>query len=58
MQEDYEEAISLTLRTRSSRKPLRMQEDNWKHQWLQPCFQDMQEKQAWRDPWQDLCFQV
>ena len=37
MLEDYEEAISLTLRTRSSRKPLRMQEENWKHQWLQPC---------------------
>ena len=37
MLEDYEESISLTLRTRSSRKPLRMQEENWKHQWLQPC---------------------
>ena len=37
MQEDYEESISLTLRTRSSRKPLRMQEENWKHQWLQLC---------------------
>ena len=33
--EDYEESISLTLRTWSSRK-LRMQERNWKHQWLQP----------------------
>ena len=38
MPEDYEESISLTLRTWSSRKPLRMQEENWKHQWLQPCF--------------------
>ena len=38
MQEDYEESISLTLMTWSSRKSLRMQEDNWKHQWLQPCF--------------------
>ena len=37
MLEDYEEAISLTLKDRSSRKPLRMQEENWKHQWLQPC---------------------
>ena len=37
MLEDYEESISLTPRTRSSRKPLRMQEENWKHQWLQPC---------------------
>ena len=37
MLEDYEESISLTLRTRSSRKPLRMQEETWKHQWLQPC---------------------
>ena len=32
---DYEESISLTVRTRSSRKPLRTQEENWKHQW--PC---------------------
>ena len=37
MLEDYEESISLTLRTRSLRKPWRMQEENWKHQWLQPC---------------------
>ena len=37
MQENYEESVSLTLRTRSSRKPLRMQEENWKHQRLQPC---------------------
>ena len=37
MLEDYEGSISLTLRKRSSRKPLRMQEENWKHQWLQPC---------------------
>ena len=37
MLEDYEEFISLTLRTKSSRKPLRMQEENWKYQWLQPC---------------------
>ena len=37
MLENYEESISLTLRTRSSRKPIRMQEENWKHHWLQPC---------------------
>ena len=35
MLEDYEESISLTLRTRSSKKPLGMLERNWKHQWLQ-----------------------
>ena len=28
----------------------KMQEENWKHQWLQLCLQDLQEKQAWRDP--------
>ena len=33
MLDDYEEFISLTLRTRCSRKPLR----NWKHQWLPLC---------------------
>ena len=37
MLEDYEESVSLTLRTRSSRKSLRMQGENWKHQWLQLC---------------------
>ena len=37
MLEDYEGSISLTLRTRSSKKPSRTQEENWKHQWLQPC---------------------
>ena len=34
MLEDQEESISLTLRTRSSKKPLGMLEGNWKHQWL------------------------
>ena len=38
MQENYEEFISLTLRTRSSKKPFRRQEENWKHQWLPLCF--------------------
>ena len=37
MPEDYEETISLTLRTSSSKKPSRTQEENWKRQWLQPC---------------------
>ena len=38
MLEDYEDFISLTLRTRSSRKPLGMLERNWKRQWLPLCF--------------------
>ena len=37
MPEDYDEFISLTLRTRNSKKPSRMLARNWKHQWLQPC---------------------
>ena len=37
MPENYEEFISLTLRTRNSKKPLRMLARNWKHQWLLPC---------------------
>ena len=37
MLEDYEESISLTLRTRNSKKPLGMLERNWKHQWLPLC---------------------
>ena len=39
MLEDYEESFSLTLRTRSSRKPWRAQEENWKRQWgpSMPC---------------------
>ena len=37
MTEDYEEFISLTLRIWNSRKPLGMQEENWKHQWLLLC---------------------
>ena len=38
MQEDCEEFISLTLRTIGSKKPLRTQEENWKHQWFPRCF--------------------
>ena len=37
MQEDYEEFISLTLRTRNLRKPFRMLARNWKHPWLPQC---------------------
>ena len=37
MPENYEESISLTLRTRSSKKPLGMLERSWKHQWLPQC---------------------
>ena len=35
--EDYEEFISLTLRTRNSKKPSRMLARNWKHQWSPLC---------------------
>ena len=35
--EDYEESTSLTLRTRNSKKPLRMLARNWKHLWLVLC---------------------
>ena len=38
MPEDYEEFISLTLRTRNSQKPLRMLARNWKRRWLLLCF--------------------
>ena len=37
MLENYEEIILFTLRTRNSKKPLRMLERNWKHQWLPVC---------------------
>ena len=37
MPEDCEEFISLTLRIRSSKKPLRMLARNWKCQWLPVC---------------------
>ena len=37
MLEDYEEFISLTLRTGNSKKPSRMLVRNWKHQWLPLC---------------------
>ena len=37
MPEDYKEFISLTLRTRNSKRPLRMLARNWKHRWLPLC---------------------
>ena len=37
MPEDYEAFISLTLRTRNSKKPLRMLARNWKRRWLLLC---------------------
>ena len=37
MHENYEEFISLTLRTRNLRKPSRMLARIWKHQWLPLC---------------------
>ena len=37
MQEDNEESILLTLRTRNSRRLSRMLARNWKHQWLLLC---------------------
>ena len=49
MQEDYEESISLTLKTGSPKK-LRMQEENWKHQWLQPCFARLARKASMVEP--------
>ena len=35
--ENYEEFVSLTLRTRNSKRPSRMLERHWKHQWLPLC---------------------
>ena len=37
MPEDYEESVSLTLRTRNSKKPLRRLARNWKRRWLLLC---------------------
>ena len=37
MPDDYKEFISLTLRTRNSKKPSRMLARNWKRQWLLLC---------------------
>ena len=50
MPEDYEEFISLTLRTRNSKKPLGMQEKIENTNGSRHALQDMQEKQACGDP--------
>ena len=50
---DYEESISLTLRTRNSKKPFGMLEKIGNANGSRHALQDMQEKQAWRDPLQD-----
>ena len=49
MQEDYKESISLTLRIKSSKKPLGMQK-NENTLGSRHALQDMQETQEWRDP--------
>ena len=53
MQEDYEESISLTLRTWSSRKSFRMQEKFGNTNGSSHALQYLQDKHAWRDPWKD-----
>ena len=50
MQEDYKESVSLTLRTWSTRKSLKTQEENWKHQWLQPCLARLARKTSMERP--------
>ena len=50
MLEDYEKSNSLTLRTRSSKKPVGMQEKIGNTNGSRHALQDMQEKQAWGDP--------
>ena len=50
MHENYEASISVTLRTRSSRKPLGMQETIGNTDGSSHALQDMQEKHAWGDP--------
>ena len=47
MLEEYEKSISLTLRTRSSRKPLGMQDKIGNTNGSRHALQDMQEKQEW-----------
>ena len=50
MPEDYEESISLTLRTWSSRKSLKRKKKIGNTDGSSHALQDLQEKQAWRDP--------
>ena len=50
MQEDYEEFISVTLKTRRSKKPFRMLARNWKHQCLPPCLARLVRKTSMERP--------
>ena len=50
MQEDYEESISLTLRTRNSKKPLRTLARNWKRWWLLLCLASLARKTSMERP--------
>ena len=53
MPEDYEEFISLTLRTRNSRKPSRMLARNWKRRWLLLCLARQARHVSMVRPWQN-----
>ena len=48
--ENCQESISLTLRTRSSKKPSRTHVRSWKHQWLLLCFARHATKASMRRP--------
>ena len=50
MPENYEEFILLTLRTWSSRKSSKMQEENRKHQWLPLCLARLARKTSMERP--------
>ena len=50
MPENYEEFISLTLKTRISKKPLRMPARNWKCQWLLLCLVRQARKESMERP--------
>ena len=51
MRENYEEFISLILRTRILRRPSRMLARNWKHQWLTLCLARSARHVCNGDPW-------
>ena len=50
MQEDYKESVSLALRTWRSRKSLKKQEANWKHQFFQLCLARLARKASMGRP--------
>ena len=58
MPEDYEEFISLTLRTRNSWKSSECKNKIGNTNGSSHALQDIQEKQAWRDPQQDKWFRL